>query len=71
VLWALESGVAGAEAIVSSTVDAYRQAMEDRFDRYVDTRVQYYRAEHRWPDAPFWRRRHGASATTGGRRPPR
>jgi flavin-dependent dehydrogenase len=57
ILWALESGIAGAGAIVASTVDAYAAAMRERFDRYVATRAGYYRVEDRWPDAPFWRRR--------------
>lgn len=57
VLWALESGIAGAEAILGSTVDDYARQMGERFTRYVATRAQYYRGEARWPDAPFWRRR--------------
>lgn len=57
ILWALESAIAGAEAMLGSTVAAYARAMGDRFDRYLETRVQYYRGEHRWPHAPFWRGR--------------
>ena len=57
ILWALESGIAGAEAIVGSEVHAYAAAMRERFDRYLATRAAYYGVEDRWPDAPFWRRR--------------
>jgi flavin-dependent dehydrogenase len=57
ILWALESGIAGAEAMLDSTVDAYAQDTRRRFDQYVVTRAAYYRAEERWPDAPFWSRR--------------
>jgi flavin-dependent dehydrogenase len=58
--WALESGIAGAEAILAGPagVAGYGADMAERFDRYLTTRTLYYRAEHRWPDAPFWRRRH-------------
>lgn len=55
--WALESGIAGAEAFIGADVATYAHAMLERFDRYLATRVQYYRVETRWPDAPFWRRR--------------
>ena len=58
IYWALESGIAGAEAIVRSSIDAYGCGREEHFDRYLATRALYYRAEDRWPDAPFWRRRH-------------
>ena len=57
ILWALESGIAGAKAILGSTVDAYAATTVERFDRYLVTRAAYYRTEDRWPDAPFWRRR--------------
>ncbi len=57
--WALESGIAAAEAVLagSAGVEAYATDAARRFDRYLATRVDYYRAEDRWPDAPFWRRR--------------
>jgi flavin-dependent dehydrogenase len=55
--WALESGIAGAEAVLAGTAGAYAADMAARFDRYLATRTLYYRAEERWPGAPFWRRR--------------
>ena len=65
--WALESGVAGAAAVGSpSAIAAYALDMEQRFDRYLATRILYYRAENRWPDAPFWRRRHEAAVAASG-----
>ena len=63
IVWALESGVAGAEAIRDSTVAGYEVDMCERFERYLVTRTRYYRAENRWPDAPFWRRRHQDAAS--------
>jgi flavin-dependent dehydrogenase len=65
ILWALESGIAAGEAIAQSTTAAYARARKEHFERYLATRPVYYRAEGRWPHAPFWRRRHqhGAGAT--------
>ncbi len=58
--WALESGIAGAEAVVAGAgAAAYAGEMGARFDRYLAVRSHYYRAEARWPDAPFWQRRRG------------
>jgi flavin-dependent dehydrogenase len=55
--WALESGIAGAEAIIRGDRATYAHNMNERFTRYLTTRAHYYRAETRWPDAPFWRGR--------------
>ena len=55
--WALESGIAGADATLAASVGEYGRNMRERFDRYVATRVEYYRAETRWPETPFWARR--------------
>jgi flavin-dependent dehydrogenase len=57
ILWALESGIRGAEAIVAGAVAGYVDDARDRFERYLATRARYYAMEDRWPDAPFWRRR--------------
>jgi flavin-dependent dehydrogenase len=63
---ALESGMAAADAIVAraggeaDALEGYAQAARARFDEYLSQRAQYYRAEDRWPDAPFWRRRRPA-----------
>jgi 2-polyprenyl-6-methoxyphenol hydroxylase-like FAD-dependent oxidoreductase len=68
VLWAIESGIAGAEALLAATdgdagaLDRFSKAGRDRYDRYLAQRAFYYRAERRWPDAPFWRRRHQTAA---------
>lgn len=55
--WALESGLAAAQAVLTGGVDAYAEGARARFDAYLRTRTDYYRAETRWPDAPFWRTR--------------
>ncbi len=35
------------------------------FARYLWTRHSYYRDEQRWPDAPFWARRHASLDSSG------
>ncbi|HEX2046944.1 MAG TPA: FAD-dependent monooxygenase [Acidimicrobiales bacterium] len=64
--WALESGIAAAEAVVRSSTAAYAHHTEERFDRYLAARAEYYRAEARWPRAPFWQRRHEPTAPGPG-----
>lgn len=55
--WALESGIAGAEAVVRSASGDYERDRQEHYDRYLASRPLYYGAERRWPHAPFWRRR--------------
>lgn len=38
----------------------YFTLMRNEFEQYAATWRDYYRQEQRWPDAPFWQRRHGA-----------
>ena len=60
---ALESGMAAGEALVAraagdhAAVAGFAGAADERFARYLVQRAMYYRAETRWPDAPFWSRR--------------
>jgi flavin-dependent dehydrogenase len=74
VYWAIESGVAAADAILAravgdaGAVDAYARTALVRFEDYLSQRAMYYRAEQRWPESAFWRRRHGAAARPAGRR---
>lgn len=61
--WALESGMAAAEAILAGAgTAAYATAAAGRFTEYLAQRALYYRAERRWPDAPFWHRRQAWAA---------
>ena len=66
ITWALESGLAGAKAVDAhlrggrTALDSYARRMKSVFLDYLDTRAEYYRREWRWPDRPFWRRRHTA-----------
>lgn len=55
--WALESGLAAAQAVLTGAVDDHVDRARDHFEAYLRTRADYYRAETRWPDAPFWRAR--------------
>lgn len=63
--WALESGIAGAEAAMRSATGSYGREREEHFGRYLATRRLYYRAEARWPHAAFWRRRHEHDGRAG------
>lgn len=64
---ALESGMHAARAIDRALdgddcgLDDYAQWTQAQFGAYLQSRAKYYRAEQRWPDTQFWRRRHLAS----------
>jgi flavin-dependent dehydrogenase len=63
---ALTSALRAAEAVrapaadrtAALAADAERAAEEHRL--HLATRLTHYRRERRWPDSPFWRRRHAA-----------
>ncbi|HMG53183.1 MAG TPA: tryptophan 7-halogenase [Kofleriaceae bacterium] len=40
----------------------YAATMQQQYRRYLELRRRYYRLEQRWPDRPFWRRRHDGPA---------
>lgn len=61
IYWALESGLAAADAIVaggSGAFAGYARRGRERFDEYLAVRTRYYRDERCWPDATFWSSRH-------------
>jgi 2-polyprenyl-6-methoxyphenol hydroxylase-like FAD-dependent oxidoreductase len=64
VTWALESGLAAARALDASfrgdrrALDDYADRVEAAFHNYLQARADFYGRERRWPDSPFWRRRH-------------
>lgn len=66
VMWALESGLAGAKAVDAylrgntMALNSYARWVKSVFVDYLETRAEYYRRECRWPDRPFWRRRRAA-----------
>jgi len=41
-----------------SSFEDYAAFIEKSFYHYVTMRNNYYRAENRWPESPFWKRRH-------------
>lgn len=63
---ALESGIRAADAIDralngnDSGLNEYGRWSRTVFTEYLTTRSKYYLAELRWPDSPFWQRRHRA-----------
>jgi len=40
---------------------AYLDVMQKAYSAYLDLQRRCYAQESRWPDAPFWRRRHDPS----------
>lgn len=65
---ALQSGLHAARA-VSRALEGDRAGLVEygawtsaRFGEYMTGRARYYGAERRWPDSPFWHRRHAAAA---------
>jgi flavin-dependent dehydrogenase len=63
---ALRSGIFAAYAAAdwlrgdASGLTRYQELAAREFAGYRRTLHRYYRQEMRWPDAPFWLRRHAA-----------
>jgi flavin-dependent dehydrogenase len=66
ILRALRSGKLASFAIVdhfrgeSGGLDRYQHEVVREFDAYRAIKTTFYRQEQRWPDSPFWKRRHGS-----------
>jgi flavin-dependent dehydrogenase len=60
VLSGIEAGRVAHNVLTGSgnLVSAYAQSVAGHFARYLELRAAYYRMEQRWPDQPFWNRRH-------------
>ena len=62
---ALRSGILASYAICDffkgnlSGLEKYQSLAAREFDGYLKTRAEFYSQEQRWPDSPFWQRRHG------------
>jgi flavin-dependent dehydrogenase len=65
---ALASGMRAAEAVKRrlngdvTAIAQYAGQSDDLFHEYSRLRAVHYRREHRWPQSPFWRRRHAVAA---------
>jgi flavin-dependent dehydrogenase len=80
--YAIASGIQAAR-VVSSTLGGdsahaalFASDVRRHYDAYLTRRQAYYQIEKRWPDSPFWARRHGGGTTVaprpaGGERVPR
>jgi flavin-dependent dehydrogenase len=61
---ALKGGVLVAEAVIarfdgnSQSFAQYSSWVNSQFSSYLQTRRIFYSMEQRWPQSPFWRRRH-------------
>ncbi|MGD0404534.1 MAG: tryptophan 7-halogenase [Candidatus Acidiferrales bacterium] len=60
VLSGIEAGRVAHNILTGSgkLASAYAQSIASHFARYLELRASYYRMEQRWPDQPFWNRRH-------------
>ncbi len=70
---ALRSGIFASYAIADwlrrgdgRGLSRYRLMLRRQFASYCDALRQYYALEQRWPDSPFWRRRHSSLALPDG-----
>lgn len=67
---ALNTGLEAARAIHAqlngqpSELAGYARQLARAYAAYVSNRAAYYGLERRWPDSPFWRRRHRSAPTT-------
>jgi flavin-dependent dehydrogenase len=65
ILSALYSGVRAGETVDAlvrgdaAAGDAYARQIDDLYNAYRQNRALYYAGETRWPEQPFWSRRHG------------
>jgi flavin-dependent dehydrogenase len=59
------AALATAMAGDGEALPAYANRIRNRFARYLWLQHAYYADERRWPDAPFWGRRHGAMREPG------
>lgn len=63
--FALSSGISAArvaDATLAGDAEAcvdHHRTIFDQYGTYRTMRQAFYAAERRWPDAPFWQRRHG------------
>lgn len=61
---ALGAGFYGGHAVAdflagsTSALDTYRGILDQSYARYLFMRWEHYKLEQRWPDEPFWQRRH-------------
>ena len=69
---ALRSGVFASYAVADflrrgdhTGLARYRTLMADEFAAYRQTLAEFYALERRWPDRPFWQRRHPQAGAAG------
>jgi hypothetical protein len=63
---AMQYGQKAAEVVLDGNTVAYATAIDALYKRYVAMRASVYAQERRWPDAPFWARRHRRPAVDAG-----
>lgn len=69
ILKSLRSGVLASYAVTdyfkgtTQGLEKYEALNAREFDDYLKARAEFYGQERRWPDSPFWRRRHSNGDT--------
>jgi flavin-dependent dehydrogenase len=58
VYMALQWALHAARAIQQNALADYDRLIKEEFDRFLQIRASFYGKETRWPDSPFWQRRH-------------
>jgi flavin-dependent dehydrogenase len=54
--------IAAVEGGATAALDEYELWLDEQFEAYLDERAAQYALENRWPDEPFWKRRHRSGA---------
>lgn len=73
ILKGLRSGVLASYAVadhfrgITTGLEKYEALTAREFEAYLSARADFYGRERRWPDAPFWRRRHPDDEGLSGR----
>jgi flavin-dependent dehydrogenase len=68
ILKSLRSGIFASYAVTdyfkgsASGLEKYEALTAREFEDYMSVRADFYGRERRWPDSPFWRRRHPTGA---------
>jgi flavin-dependent dehydrogenase len=74
IVHALDDGINAARAVLrvldgQTNALSWREGVRrERFAQFLRLQHNYYKLEARWPDAPFWQRRHLATALRRGYR---
>jgi flavin-dependent dehydrogenase len=61
-------GLEGPDVRAASSLARYRQLLGAEYSQYLEARTWFYGEERRWPESPFWARRHPGAGVPQGMR---